>query len=78
MKRHAVSFRANAKLARQLWGELPRMTLRSLRELTARYSLSITAGDLQLLDGRWYVTHSGLLQLASRKHCAGIKVEQVG
>jgi hypothetical protein len=77
MKRHAVSFRANAKLAHQFWGELPRVTLRSLRELTTRYSLSVAAGDLQLLDGRWYVTHSGLLQLASRKHCAGIKVEQV-
>ena len=77
MKRNVVSFRANAKLARQLWGELPRVTLRSLRELTARYSLSVAAGDLQLLDGRLYVTHSGLLQLASRKHCAGIKVEQV-
>jgi hypothetical protein len=38
-----------------------------------RYSLSIAAGDLQLLDGRWYVTHSGLLQLASRKGCRGIK-----
>jgi hypothetical protein len=34
--------------------------------------LSIAAGDLQLLDGRWYVTHSGLLQLASRRGCRGI------
>ena len=69
MKRNVVSFRSNAKLARQLWGETTRVTLRSLRELTARYSLSVAAGDLQLLDGRWYVTHSGLLQLASRKGC---------
>jgi hypothetical protein len=72
MKRNVVSSRANAKLARQLWGELPRITLRSLRELTAKYSLSIAGGDLQLLDGRWYVTHTGLLQLASRKGCRGI------
>ena len=73
MKRNAVSFRSNARLARQLWGELPGIALRSLRELTSRYSLSLAAGDLQLLDGRWYVTHSGLLQLASRKGCRGIK-----
>ncbi len=73
MKRNAISFRSNAKLARQLWGELSRIAFRSLRELTARHSLSIAAGDLQLLDGRWYVTHSGLLQLASRKGCRGIQ-----
>jgi hypothetical protein len=72
MKRNAISFRSNAKLARQLWGEPSRIALRSLRELTVRYSLSVAAGDLQLLDGRWYVTHSGLLQLASRRGCRGI------
>ena len=38
MKRNVVSFRSNARLARQLWGEPSRMALRSLRELTARYS----------------------------------------
>ena len=72
MKRDIASFRSNAKLARQLWGAPSRIALRSLRELTARYSLSVAAGDLQLLDGRWYVTHSGLLQLASRRGCRGI------
>ena len=57
---------------RQLWGESPLLALRSLRELTAGYFLSVAAGDLQFLDGRWYVTHSGLLQLASRRGCRGI------
>jgi len=73
MKRKVVSFRSNAKLARQLWGEPSRMAFRGLRELTARHSLSVAAGDLQLLEGRWYVTHSGLLQLASRRGCRGIR-----
>jgi len=73
MKRNVVTFRSNAKLARQLWGEPSRVALRGLRELTARYSLSVAAGDLQFLDGRWYVTHSGLLQLATRRGCRGIK-----
>src|SRR5467141_836786 len=72
VKRNVVSFRSNANLARQLWGEPSRIALRTLRELTVRYSLSVAAGDLQFLDGRWYVTHSGLLQLASRKGCRGI------
>src|SRR5713226_1083773 len=73
MKRKVVTFRANANLARQLWGEPSRIALRTLRDLTVRYSLSVAAGDLQFLEGRWYVTHSGLLQLASRKGCRGIK-----
>src|ERR1700720_3472065 len=73
MKRNVVTFRSNAKLARQLWGEPSRVALRGLRELTARYSLSVAAGDLQFLDGRWYVTHAGLLQLASRRGCHGIQ-----
>ena len=72
MKRNVVSFRSNANLARQLWGEPSRIALRTLRDLTVRYSLSVAGGDLQFLDGRWYVTHSGLLQLASRKGCRGI------
>lgn len=73
MKRKVVSFRSNAKIARQLWGQFSRVTSGTLRDLTARYSLSVAAGDLQLLDGRWYVTHSGLLQLASRRGCCGIE-----
>jgi hypothetical protein len=73
MRRKVVTFRANANLARLLWGELSRIALRTLRDLTLRYSLSVAAGDLQFLEGRWYVTHSGLLQLASRKGCRGIK-----
>jgi hypothetical protein len=71
--RNLVTFRSNAKLARQLWGVLSRVMFRALRELTAKYSLSVAAGDLQFLDGRWYVTHSGLLRLASRRRCHGIK-----
>ena len=37
----------------------------------------IEAGDLLLLEGRWYVTHSGLLRLANRKRCSGIQVANV-
>ena len=36
------------------------------------------AGDLILLNGKWYVTHSGLLGLARRKRCAGIHVRPAG
>jgi len=73
MKRNVVSFRSNAKLARQLWGEPSRIALRTLRDLTFRYSLSVAAGDLQFLEGRWYITHSALLRIAERRRCSGIK-----
>jgi hypothetical protein len=65
-------FRANAKCARAIWGELPKTTLHGLRELGHRHALSVAAGDLQLLDGRWYVTHSGLLRMAKRSRCFAI------
>src|SRR5208283_3284233 len=73
MKKNTVSFRSNVKLARKLWGAPSHLALRALRELTAKYCLSVAAGDLQFLDGRWYVTHAGLLQLASRRGCRGIR-----
>src|SRR5947209_20453915 len=31
-------------------------------------------GDLTLIDGQWYVTHTGLLRIAKRHHCVGIHV----
>lgn len=77
MKKGVVSYRFNLKAARSLWGELSPIAARSLRELTVDFSLSVSAGDLQLLNGRWYITHVGLLRLAQRRHCAGIRVQQV-
>ena len=73
MKKKTISARSNVRLARQLWGHFSGVASSSLRDLTEKYSLSVAAGDLQLLDGRWYVTHSGLLQLAARRRCRFIK-----
>ena len=39
--------------------------------------MSLSRGDLLLIDGKWYVTHSGLLGVASRKRCSGIDVSAV-
>ncbi len=72
MKKPAVSFRVNALLARKTWGEISKTAMRGLKELTSTYSLSVAAGDLQILDGKWYVTHSGLLRIAQRGRCMGI------
>ena len=45
--------------------------------LAKRYHFSVENGDLLWLDGHWYVSHSGLIRLARRNHCAGIHVEPV-
>src|SRR5207253_99559 len=51
--------------------------VRELEELTRQYSLSVILGDLQRIQGKWYVTSSGLLRLANRCGCNGIAVSQV-
>jgi hypothetical protein len=73
MRRRAITCRSNTKLARATWGELSRTAVCGLKSLTEEYGLSIAMGDLQFLEGRWYVTHVGLLRIAQRKHCCGIK-----
>jgi hypothetical protein len=75
MMKRSVTFQCNRRVARQLWGHISPTALHGLKELTSEYLLSIASGDLLLLDGRWYVTHSGLLGLARRNRCAGINVQ---
>jgi hypothetical protein len=48
-----------------------------LRELTRNLSLSLKSGDLLLLSGGWYVTHTGLIRLAKRCRCSGMQVQPV-
>jgi hypothetical protein len=69
--------RQNIKLARQQTLEESVPALSQLRDLTLSFGFSLANGELLLLNGRWYVTHAGLLRLASRRHCAGITVDQV-
>lgn len=73
MRRRASMYRSNARVAKATWGELSRNDFRRLRNLTEEHNISVEAGDLQLLEGRWYVTHAGLLRIARRKHCGGIR-----
>ena len=68
----STEVRNNAKCARRVWGDLSVCARKSLNELTKKHRLSIVEGHLQLLDGRWYVTHSGLLRIAQRGRCMGI------
>jgi hypothetical protein len=73
MRKPSIVFRSNRKLARSTWGKLPLRSLKNLQALTEAHGLSLAAGDLQLLNGQWYVTHGGLLRIAERRHCLGIR-----
>jgi hypothetical protein len=73
MKAPLIKYRSNKKLAKLIWGELSTRELRNLKDLTDTHGLSVAAGDVQFLEGRWYVTHAGLLRIAQRNHCSGIR-----
>jgi hypothetical protein len=70
-------YKNNAEIASSLWGGLSDLALRQLEDLTHRYSLSVFSGDVLFLDGKWYITHTGLLGIARRKRCSGIQVRPV-
>ena len=48
-----------------------------LATITKDFGFSFKAGELQIISGNWYVTHTGLLRLARRRKCRGIHVEAV-
>ena len=70
--------RSNLRLARMKYGNTLSFQLRaSLQALTRQFGFSMQLGEILLLDGSWYVNHSGLLRLATRKGCIGIRVQPV-
>ena len=70
--------RQNLRMARRSGlSDLGAVALGRLREMTIRFGFSLAMGDFKYLDGGWYVTHSGLVSLASRRRCCGIHVQQV-
>ena len=69
--------RCNLRWAHKLWAGISPMSFAALRQISELYQFSISMGDLLFLEGRWYVTHVGLLRLAQRKACSGIRVQPV-
>lgn len=70
--------RQNLRLAKSIsGGQLHAVALHRLRNLTANFGFSLVLGDLQYLQGGWYVTHAGLLRLARHNRCSGIRVQPV-
>jgi len=66
------------RFARQLWPEqVSKILAQQLARMIERHGLSVLSGDIQLLNVKWYVTHSGLLDLATRRRCYGIRIHPV-
>src|SRR5258707_13532293 len=73
MKQKLNPLTRELKIAKQLWGDIARVRLTELRHLLQRYKLSVALGEVIDLDNHWYVTHSGLIRLATRRRCDGIR-----
>ncbi len=73
----AKRFRKDVSLARSVWGKLPSPLLLILVDLLRRHRLCVASGDVLLIGGHWYVTHSGLLKIAAQNKCCGIRIQPV-
>jgi len=73
----AKLIRDNVRTVKKLYPQVTSSQMSALRELSRSLCLSIRIGDLLMLDGRWYVTHSGLLRVAQRRKCSSIKTQLV-
>jgi hypothetical protein len=73
MKHTPDSHRAEVNLARRKWAEVGEEKIAELRKFVCRYRLSVALGDVLYFNSGWYVTHAGLLRLAHRSRCLGIK-----
>ncbi len=62
------------ELARKAWPGISSKSLNALHATCMTYGVSLAAGDVVFLESGWYVTHTGLLRIATRNHCAGIAV----
>ena len=65
--------RQNLRLVKKLYPGLSRSNLCSLRDLTKSFHLSLSRGEILCIDDKWYITHAGLIQIAFRRHCRGIR-----
>jgi hypothetical protein len=67
--------RQNLRTVKHLYPHVTPMQLATLREITGDLRLSLNRGELTILQGRWYVTHSGLLRIGTRRGCLGITTQ---
>lgn len=59
MKREMLQLRLELEAAKDAWGE--QVDSENLENLIKRYGFSVRRQDLQIINGRCYVTHAGLM-----------------
>jgi len=69
--------RENLRAVKEFCPHVTNSQLHALQQLSRSLRLSVRNGELLMLDGRWYVTHSGLLRVAQRRRCQSITTELV-
>jgi len=67
----------NLRAAKRIYGANLEVRMSEVLVGLSQIGFSIRSGDLQVLEGNWYVTHTGLLRLARLKKCRGIHVEAI-
>jgi hypothetical protein len=65
--------RQNLRLVKHRYPTLRPTDLKALGDLTRTLRLSVLQGEVLCIDGKWYVTHAGLLRIALRRRCIGIR-----
>jgi hypothetical protein len=63
----------NFRAAKAIHPLISDQQLATMRDLTETLRLSVVRGELILIEGKWFVSHSGLLRIAHRSRCLSIK-----
>ena len=69
--------RENISAAKRIYPGITKAQLVMLRNLTTTLNLSIRMGELLQINGKWYVSHSGLIRIAHRRRCRVIETQLV-
>ena len=69
----AEILRQNLRVVKLRYPTLQLRDLKALGDLTRTLRLSVLQGEVLYMDGKWYVTHGGLLRIALRRRCLGIR-----
>jgi len=68
-----LRYREDIRTAKAHWIDIGKLQTKNLINLMSAHGLSVSRGELLFLNGAWYVTHAGLLRVARRRRCNGIR-----
>src|SRR5438874_10272637 len=68
-----LRYREDIRTAKATWIDIDKLQIRNLLRLMNAHGLSVLRGELLFLNRAWYVTHAGLLRVAARRRCRGIR-----